>query len=111
MPSERFTCILIVCIVCAMVDCKIEGVDVCAGRAWLGMVVRVYAACGVILAVPIVSIAGCDMIGCIVMVADCQVQGVCAGTVVDVDVVVCVCASLGIGAIVPGIVFTGILVV
>ena len=53
-PSERFTCILIVCIVCAMVDCKIEGVDVCAGRAWLGMVVCVNAANGVILSIPAV---------------------------------------------------------
>ncbi len=30
-PSERITCILIVCIVCAMVDCEIEGVNISAG--------------------------------------------------------------------------------
>ncbi len=30
-PSERYTCILIVCIVCAMVDCEIEGVNISAG--------------------------------------------------------------------------------
>ena len=45
------------------------------------------------------------------MVANCQVQGVCAGTVVGVDVVVNVRACFGIGAVVPYIVFAGILVV
>ena len=54
MPSERFTCILIVCIVCAVVDCKIEGVNVGAGRAWLGVVVSVGATFRIILAVPVV---------------------------------------------------------
>ena len=45
------------------------------------------------------------------MVANCQVQSIRTGAVVSVDVIVCECASLGIGAVVPGIVFTGILVV
>ncbi len=45
------------------------------------------------------------------MVADCQVQSVGAGTVVGVDVVVCVCACFGICTVVPSKGFTGILVV
>ena len=111
MPCERFTCILVVGIVCAVVDCKIEGVNVGAGRAWLGMVVGVDAAFCIILAVPVVGVAGCDVIGCIVMVADGQVQSICAGTVVCVGIVVYIGACLGIGAVVPSIVFAGVLVV
>ena len=34
-PCKGFASILIVCIVCAVVDCKIECVGVGAGRAWL----------------------------------------------------------------------------
>ena len=45
------------------------------------------------------------------MVANCQVQSIRTWAVVGVDVVVNVSASLGVGAVVPGIVFTGILVV
>ena len=65
------------------------------------MVVSVDAAICVVLIVPVVRIAGCDMIGCIVMVADCQVQGVCAWAVVCVGIVVYIGACLGIGAVVP----------
>ena len=111
MPSERFTFILIVCIVCAVVDCEIEGVGVCTGRAWLGMVVGIDAAFCVVLAIPVVGVAGCDMIGSIVMVANCQVHGVCAWAVVGVDVVVNVCACLGICTVVPCKRIAGILIV
>ena len=45
------------------------------------------------------------------MVADCQVQSVVTWTVVGVDVIVNVSACLGIGVVVPCIVFAGILVV
>ena len=75
------------------------------------MVVGVDAAFCVVLIVPVVGVAGCDVVGGIVLVADCQVQGVCAGTVVGVGVVVNVRACFGIGAVVPYIVFAGILVV
>ena len=72
MPSERFTCILIVGIVCAMVDCKIEGVDVCAGRAWLGMVVGIDAAFCVILSVPVVVVASGYVVRCVIVVCYCE---------------------------------------
>ena len=45
------------------------------------------------------------------MVANCQVQGICAWAVVGVDVVVCVCACLSISAVVPCKRIAGILVV
>ena len=51
------------------------------------------------------------MIGCIVMVADCQVQGVCAWAVVCIEVVVSICACLRIWSFVPSERFTGILIV
>ena len=51
------------------------------------------------------------MIGCIVVVADCQVQCVGAWTVVCVGVFVCICASFGICTVVPCERFAGILVV
>ena len=70
-PSKVFAGNLVVGSVCAVVDCKIEGVNVGAGRAWLGMVVGIDAAFCVVLAIPVVGVAGCDMIGSIVMVANC----------------------------------------
>ena len=75
------------------------------------MVVGVDAAFCVVLIVPVVGVAGSDMIGCIVVVANCQMQSVCAWAVVGVDVVVCVCACLSISAVVPCKDFAGILVV
>ena len=60
------------------------------------MVVGVDTTGGVILAVPIVGIAGCDVIRCIVMVADDQVQSIGAGTVVGVGVFVGICAGFRI---------------
>ncbi len=75
------------------------------------MVISVGTTFKIFLFVPVVGVTSCDVECCVIMIEDSQVQGVGAGTVVDVDVVVCVCASLGIGAVVPGIVFTGILVV
>ena len=75
------------------------------------MVVSVDAAFRIILAVPVVGVAGCDVVGGIVVVANCQVQGVCAGTVVGIDIVICVCACLGIGAVVPCKGFACILIV
>ena len=65
------------------------------------MVVGVDAAGGVVLTVPVVGVTGCYVIGRIVVVADCQVQSVGTGTVFGVGVVICVCTSLGIGAVVP----------
>ena len=75
------------------------------------MVVSVDAAICVVLIVPVVGVAGCDVIGCIVMVADGQVQSICAGTVVCVGIVVYIGACLGIGAVVPSERFTCILIV
>ena len=75
------------------------------------MVVGEDAAGGEILPVPIVRIACCDVECSIFMIAYCQMQGVCAGTVVGVDVVVNVSACFGIGAIVPCKGFASILVV
>ena len=75
------------------------------------MVVGEDAAGGEILPVPIVRIACCDVECSIFMIAYCQMQGVCAWTVVSVDVVVCICACLGICTVVPCEIFAGILVV
>ena len=54
MPCERFAGILVICIVCAVVDCEIKGINVCAGRVWLGVVVGIDTANSVILAIPVV---------------------------------------------------------
>ena len=75
------------------------------------MVVGIDAAFCVVLAIPVVGVAGSDMIGSIVMVANCQVHGVCAWAVVGVDVVVNVCACLGICTVVPCKRIAGILIV
>ena len=75
------------------------------------MVVSVDAAFSIHLAIPVVGVAGCDVVGGIVVVANCQVQGICAGAVVGIEVIICECASLGIGAVVPCKVFACILVV
>ena len=75
------------------------------------MVVSVYAAFCVVLVVPVVGVAGCDVIGCIVMVADGQVQSICAGTVVCVGIVVYIGACLGICTVVPCKRIAGILIV
>ena len=55
----------------AVVDCKIEGVNVGTGRAWMGMVVGEDAAFSMVLSVPIVRIAGCDVECSIFMIAYC----------------------------------------
>ena len=75
------------------------------------MVVSVDAAFSIHLAIPVVGVAGCDVVGGIGVVANCQVQGICAGAVVGIEVIICECASLGIGAVVPCKVFACILVV
>ena len=111
MPCIVLAGILIVDIVCAVVDSEVESVGVGARRAWLRVVVRVDAACGVILSVPVVGVAGCDVECSIFMIAYCQMKGVCAGTVVGIDIVICVCACLGIGAVVPCKGFACILIV
>ena len=110
-PCERFAGILVVNIVGAVVDCKIEGVGVCAGRAWLGMTEGVDATFSIILVIPIVGVAGCDVVGGIVVVTNCHVQGICAGAVVGIEVIICVCTRLGVSAVVPCKVFAGFLVV
>ncbi len=60
------------------------------------MVVGIDATFCIILIVPVVGFAGSDMIGCIVVIADCQVHGVCAWAVVCVDVVESICAGFRI---------------
>ena len=110
-PCERFAGILVVNIVSAVVDSEVESVDVGAGGASLTVVVCVNAANGVVLSVPVVGVAACDVVGGIVMVANCQEQGVGTWTVVSIEVVVSICACLRIWSFVPSERFTGILIV
>ena len=110
-PCERFAGILVVNIVSAVVDSEVEGVDVCAGRAWLGVVIGVGSACRVVLSIPVVVVASGYVVRCVIVVCYCEMQGVGTGAVVGVDVVVNVSACFGICAVVPCIVFAGILVV
>ena len=60
------------------------------------MVVGVVATFRIILSVPVVGVAGCDVVGGILMIAYCQMQGVCAWAVVCVDVVESICAGFRI---------------
>ncbi len=53
-PCIVFAGILVICIVCAVVDCEIKGINVCSWRAWLGMVVGIDTTNSVILAIPVV---------------------------------------------------------
>ena len=110
-PCKVFAGVLVVCIVCAVVDCKIEGVVVCAWRAWLGMVIGVGPACRIVLSIPVVVVASGYVVRCVIVVCYCEMQGVGTWTVVGVDVVVNVSACFGIGAIVPCKEFACILVV
>ena len=71
MPSKRFTGILVICIVCAVVDCKIEGVNVCAGRSWLRVVIGVGPACRVVLSIPVVVVASGYVVRCVIVVCYC----------------------------------------
>ena len=111
MPCKGFAGILVVCIVCAVVDCEVECVDVGAGRAWLRVVIGVVSACNVILSIPVVVVASGYVVRCVTVVCYCEMQGVGTWTVVGIDVVVNVSACFGIGAIVPCKGFASILIV
>ena len=64
--------ILIVGIMCTLVDCKIEGVNVDTGRAWLGMVVGIDATFRIILTVPVVFVASGYVVRCVIVVCYCE---------------------------------------
>jgi len=86
-PSIAFTGLLIESVMGAVVDCEVQCVNNCASGVGLRVVEIIGSGSSVCCAVPIVLFACRHVEGCIIMLVDVEVQGICAGTSVRVGVV------------------------
>ena len=67
MPSVLLTGILVIGVVCAVIDCEVECVNVSASGPLLCMVKCICSCCCIGCAIPSVFIAGSHIIGGVVM--------------------------------------------
>ena len=111
MPSVLLTGILVIGVVCAVIDCEVECVDICAGGALLTMVKCICSGCSIGCAVPCVLVTSCHIVSSIVMLINVEVEGVGAGASIIVCIVVGICTALSVVDIVPCILFASILMI
>ena len=62
-------------------------------------------------AIPRILVTGSHIVCGVIVLGDCEVQGVCAGAAIVVCIVICICAALSVVDIVPGILLTCILMI
>ena len=111
MPSVLLTGILVIGVVCAVIDCEVECVDICAGGALLTMVKCICSGCSIGCAVPCVLVTSCHIVSSVVMLIDVEVESICTRAAIDVSIVVGVGADLIVDDIMPSVLLTGILVI
>ena len=111
MPSVLLTGILVIGVVCAVIDCEVECVDICAGGALQTMVKCICSGCSIGCAVPCVLVTSCHIVSSVVMLIDVEVESICTRAAIDVSIVVGVGAALIVDDIMPSVLFTGILVI
>ena len=111
MPSVLLTGIMVIGVVCAVIDCEVECVDICAGGALLTMVKCICSGCSIGCAVPCVLVTSCHIVSSVVMLIDVEVESICTGAAIDVSIVVGVGAALIVVDIMPSVLLTGILVI
>ena len=110
-PSVLLTGILVIGVVCAVIDCEVECVDICAGGALLTMVKCICSGCSIGCAVPCVLVTSCHIVSSVVMLIDVEEESICTGAAIDVSIVVSVGAALIVYDIMPSVLLTGILVI
>ena len=101
MPKVLLACTMGFCIVCSVVDCEGESVHIGAGRTCLCVVIYVCASFSVCVSVPSVLFTCGDFKRSIVVLGNGEVQSICAGASVGVNVAVGVCARTGVSLFVP----------
>ena len=111
MPSVLLTGIMVIGVVCAVIDCEVECVDICAGGALLTMVKCICSGCSIGCAVPCVLVTSCHIVSSVVMLIDVEEESICTGAAIDVSIVVSVGAALIVYDIMPSVLLTGILVI
>ena len=111
MPRVLLTGILVIGVVCAVIDCEVECVDICAGGALLTMVKCICSGCSIGCAVPCVLVTSCHIVSSVVMLIDVEEESICTGAAIDVSIVVSVGAALIVYDIMPSVLLTGILVI
>ena len=75
------------------------------------MVESIYARSCECRTIPSILITGSHIVCSVIVLGDCEVQGVSAGAAIIICIVVGVCATLSIVDFVPRELFTGILVI
>ena len=110
-PSVLLASILVIGVVCAVIDCEVECVDICAGGALLTMVKCICSGCSIGCAVPCVLVTSCHIVSSVVMLIDVEEESICTGAAIDVSIVVSVGAALIVYDIMPSVLLTGILVI
>jgi len=110
-PRVLLTGILVIGVVCAVIDCEVECVDICAGGALLTMVKCICSGCSIGCAVPCVLVTSCHIVSSVVMLIDVEVESICTRAAIDVSIVVGVGAALIVDDIMPRVLLTGILVI
>ena len=111
MPSVLLTGILVIGVVCAVIDCEVECVDICAGGALLTMVKCICSGCSIGCAVPCVLVTSCHIVSGVVMLTDVEVKCICAWAIEVIAIAVCVSSTQVVVYIVPSVLLTGILVI
>ena len=101
MPSVLLASILVIGVVCAVIDCEVECVDICAGGALLTMVKCICSRCSIGCAVPCVLVTSCHIVSSVVMLIDVEEESICTGAAIDVSIVVNVGAALIVYDIMP----------
>ena len=101
MPKVLLACTMGFCIVCSVVDGEEKSVNVCAGRTCLCVVENVGASFRIRVTVPSVLLTCGDFKRSIVVLGNSEVQGICAGASVGVNIGVGISTSSGVRLFVP----------
>ena len=83
------------------IDGKIKRIYIGATRAWLRMVISINTRGSIFRSVPYVLVASSNMIGCIVVDADIQMQRIGTGAAVSISIVVSIDARDSVCGAIP----------
>ena len=101
MPRVLLACSLGFGVMCSVVNSEMQCVNVSAGRTCLSVVVNVCASFRISVSVPCVLLTCSCLKPCIVKLRNGEVQSICAGASVVVNVAVGISTSNGVRLFVP----------